>query len=318
MPSDPTQPFEHPLQTMATRVAAQDWPESVLYVMATPIGNLGDLSLRAWHALSIMDVVAAEDTRATRILLNAWGLDTPLMSSHRHNETHAAQEIIDRLSKGQRVGLVTDAGAPAVSDPGAHVVSAVRAAGFDVRALPGPSAVITALMTVGVTTDLNPAFTFLGFAPNKRGARLQWLATALKPDQTFVLFESPNRIGACVHDMIEVLGPARQISLARELTKKFEQTVSLTTQEALAWLTADPHREQGEYVVLIHPQLSPPSERDTSNDQAAHIAWADALLEVMSVRDASKVMAHATGMAKDECYGLLLSRKQIKGSTRSE
>src|SRR5690606_32581421 len=134
---------------LTERVGAQHWPTAALYVIATPIGNLGDLSLRAWQALARCDVIAAEDTRASRPLLDAWGVTTPLMAAHRHNEAAAAQEIVERLQRGERVGLISDAGAPAISDPGARIVRAVRDAGFAVVAIPGASAVVTALMASG-------------------------------------------------------------------------------------------------------------------------------------------------------------------------
>lgn len=309
----------HPLQQMSVRVANQDWPTAALYVVATPIGNLGDLSLRAWYALGLVDLIAAEDTRATRVLLAAWGLDTPLMPAHRHNEAQAAQQIIARLAQGHRVALVSDAGAPAVSDPGGLVVAAVRQAGFVVVALPGPSAVITALMSLGVTSDEKPAFAFLGFAPNKHNARLSWLRRASLFDGTLVFYEAPHRIQAAMIDVVEVFGPQRMVSLARELTKKFEETVSQPASLLLDWFKAAPHREQGEYVVLIHP-IGRLAEADQGGDdllsdaseQAAHQAWADALLAVLSVRDASKVMAQATGLAKDNCYAMMLARKALR------
>jgi 16S rRNA (cytidine1402-2'-O)-methyltransferase len=309
----------HPLQQMSVRVANQDWPTAALYVVATPIGNLGDLSLRAWYALGLVDLIAAEDTRATRVLLSAWGLDTPLMPAHRHNEAQAAQQIIDRLAKGHRVALVSDAGAPAVSDPGGLIVAAVRQAGFAVVALPGPSAVITALISLGVTSDEKPAFAFLGFAPNKHSARLSWLRRASLFEGTLVFYEAPHRIQAAITDVVEVFGPQRMVSLARELTKKFEETVSQPAATLLDWFKAAPHREQGEYVVLIHPvtRLAENGFADDdpladASDQAAHQAWADALLTVLSVRDASKVMAQATGLAKDACYAIMLARKDLK------
>ena len=309
----------HPLQHMSTRVANQDWPTPALYVVATPIGNLGDLSLRAWYALGLVNLIAAEDTRATRVLLSAWGLDTPLISAHRHNETQAAQQIIERLAQGERVALVSDAGAPAVSDPGGLVVAAVRQAGFKVVALPGPSAVITALMSLGVTSDENPAFAFLGFAPNKHSARLSWLRQASSFNGALVFYEAPHRIQAAMTDVVEVFGSQRMVSLARELTKKFEETVSQPAASLLDWFKAAPHREQGEYVVVVHPlgrMTAVTQENDglSSNtlEQAEHQAWADALLGALSVRDASKVMAQATGLAKDACYALLLNRKALK------
>src|SRR5699024_6972644 len=157
------------------QLTQQDWPASCLFMVATPIGNLADLSLRAWQVLRDCDVIVAEDTRVTRHLLQGWGLDTPLWPVHRHNEAVMAQRVIERLHAGERVALVSDAGAPAVSDPGARMVRAVRGAGLRVVPIPGPSAVIAALMATGVSTDHNPAFVFAGFAPSKGGARRKWL-----------------------------------------------------------------------------------------------------------------------------------------------
>lgn len=178
---------------VADRVAAQHWPAATLYVIATPIGNLGDLGLRAWQALVRADVIAAEDTRASRTLLDAWGVSTPLMAAHRHNEASAAQAICERLAQGQRVALVSDAGAPAVSDPGARIVRAVREAGYAVVPVPGPSAVIAALMGSGATSDENPAFAFAGFLPAKAVARQRWLRQWCALPAPVVMFS--RRIG---------------------------------------------------------------------------------------------------------------------------
>lgn len=177
-------------QSMMDKVQGQVWPQSCLYVVATPIGNMGDLSLRGWQALELCDIIAAEDTRATRPFLQAWGIQTPLMAAHRHNEAQAAQAIIERLEQGQRVALVSDAGAPAVSDPGARVVRSVREAGFQVIPLPGASAVITALMGSGATSDENPAFAFAGFMPPKTVARRKWLQHWSSLGMPVLMFES--------------------------------------------------------------------------------------------------------------------------------
>ena len=159
---------------LTERVAQQDWPAGALYVIATPIGNLADLSLRAFEALRRCDVIAAEDTRSSRQLLDAWGVNTPLMAAHRHNEASAAQAIIGRLRNGERVALISDAGTPAVSDPGARVVRTVVAEGYRAIPIPGASAVLAALMASGATTDENPAYMFAGFAPQKATARQKW------------------------------------------------------------------------------------------------------------------------------------------------
>ena len=293
---------------MAERVAGQHWPEATLYVVATPIGNLGDLGLRAWQALTQADVIAAEDTRSSRSLLDAWGISTPLMAAHRHNEASAAQDICQRLEQGQRVALVSDAGAPAVSDPGARIVRAVRAAGHAVVPIPGPSAVITALMGSGVTSDENPAYAFAGFAPPKAVARQRWLRSWCALPAPVVMFESPHRLTAMLADLLEVCGAERELTIARELTKRFEQVVTLPLAQAAGWLAEDAHRAQGEFVLIVH---APPSTADAAAgpDDPATAVLLDALLETLSVRDTAKVAAKITGQPKDALYALALARK---------
>ncbi len=291
---------------VAERVAAQHWPEGALYVVATPIGNLGDLGLRAWQALARADVIAAEDTRASRTLLDAWGIATPLMAAHRHNEAQAAEAICQRLAQGQRVALVSDAGAPAVSDPGARVVRAVREAGHPVVPIPGPSAVITALMGSGVTTDENPAFAFAGFAPPKAAARQRWLADWSALPAPVLMFESPHRLAATLADLLQVCGPERRLTVARELTKRFEEIVTFPLAEAAAWLAGDAHREQGEFVLILHAAAPSP---DAGPADPALDRLLDALLESVSVRDAARIAAKATGQPRDALYQRALARK---------
>ncbi len=309
--TEDVQPQECPdaWHRLGQKVDAQQWPTHCLYVVATPIGNLGDLSLRAWHALQLADVIAAEDTRATRTLLDAWGLDTPTISAHRHNEAGVAIEIVRRLRSGERVALVSDAGSPAVSDPGGLVVQAVHEAGFRVVPLPGASAVITALMATGVTTDASPGFVFAGFAPTKSMARQRWFRHWTQLASAVVFYEAPHRIAASLKDLLSVLGPTRQVSLARELTKRFEEVVCVTLADAQRWLEADSHREQGEYVVIVHPADTQIDIEATEKVDAGLDAWLDALLEVLSVRDAARVAAKATGQSRDTLYARALTRK---------
>lgn len=291
---------------LAERVDAQHWPASTLYVVATPIGNLGDLSLRAWQALRRCDVIAAEDTRISRALLDAWGVETPLIAAHRHNEAQAAQTILERLAQGQRVALVSDAGAPAVSDPGARIVRAVREAGYGVTAIPGASAVITALMASGATSDENPAFIFAGFVPPKSGARQKWLQRWCAVPAPVVMFESPHRLAASIRDMLEVCGAQRKLTVARELTKRFEQVHTVALGDALAWLEGDSHHGQGEFVLIIHESES--SETDDEMEPAA-LTLLDALLETVSVRDAARIAAKVTGLPRDVLYARALARQ---------
>lgn len=289
---------------LAERVSAQHWPASALYVVATPIGNLGDLGLRAWEALRRADVIAAEDTRSSRALLDAWDISTPLMAAHRHNEATAAEEIVRRLQAGERVALVSDAGAPAVSDPGARVVRAVREAGLTVVPVPGASAVITALMGSGVTSDENPAFVFAGFPPAKQGARRKWLQGWCAVPAPVVLYESPHRIEATVSDLLTICGPDRHLTIARELTKRFEQIDTLTLEEAVAAYAAGSQRQQGEFVLIVHEAPAPTAE---GLDPEA-VSLLDALMEQLSVRDAVKVAAKVSGAPRDALYALALEK----------
>jgi 16S rRNA (cytidine1402-2'-O)-methyltransferase len=231
-----------------------------------------------------------------------------MLSLHRHNEREQQAAIVQRLSMGERVALVSDAGAPAISDPGGFTVQAVRAAGYEVVALPGASAVTTALMSIGSTTDQHPAFCFLGFLLPKSAARQKQLRAWIGFDGTLVCFEAPHRISAMLKDLLAVFGPRREVSLARELTKRFEQTVTLALDQAVQWIAADRFREQGEYVVLLHPPVGLPEPVDSDVATPAVDAWMDALLAQVSTRDAAKIMAQALGQPKDICYARLLAR----------
>ena len=289
---------------VAERVAGQSWPPATLYVVATPIGNIGDLSLRAWQTLAQCDVIAAEDTRASRPLLDAWGISTPLVAAHRHNEAQAAQSLVARLAAGERVGLISDAGAPGVSDPGARIVRTVREAGYEVVAIPGASAVITALMASGATSDETPAYVFAGFAPPKAGARQKWLRQWCALPAPVVMYESPHRLEASIRDLLDVCGPTRVLTIARELTKRFEQIATLPLEQALPWLAADSHRSQGEFVLIVHEA---PKQEGQAPDASTAVLL-DALLETVSVRDAARVAAKVTGLPRDTLYALALQR----------
>jgi 16S rRNA (cytidine1402-2'-O)-methyltransferase len=299
----------HAWMRMADRVATQFWPKPALYVVATPIGNLGDLSLRAQISLQQADVIAAEDTRLTRPLLDAWGIRTPLIAAHRHNEAQVAEAIVGRLAAGERVALVSDAGAPGVSDPGARVVRVVREAGYPVVPVPGPSAVIAALMASGVTTDENPAFAFAGFPPPKTVARRRWLEEWCRLQAPVAMYESPHRLSATLADLLAVCGPERPLTIARELTKRFEEIVTLPLADAQDWLVAHPQRAQGEFVLIVGAAAAPESDMlDARTEEVVQ-----ALLEVMSVRDCAKVAARITGLPRDALYARALAIKNGKG-----
>ncbi len=301
-------------ERLAERVGGQSWPPSTLYVVATPIGNIGDLSVRAWQTLARCDVIAAEDTRASRPLLDAWGISTPLTAAHRHNEAQAAQSLIARLAEGERVGLISDAGAPGVSDPGARIVRAVRAAGYDVVAIPGASAVITALMASGATSDENPAYVFAGFAPPKSMARQKWLRQWCAVPAPVVLYESPHRLEACVRDLLTVCGPSRLLTIARELTKRFEQVATLPLEQVPEWLEDDSHRTQGEFVLIVHEAI----QEESLELEAGAGVLLDALLETVSVRDAARVAAKVTGLPRDTLYTLALQRQRAAEGPEAE
>ena len=227
----------------------QHYPPGTLYVVATPIGNLADLTLRAAHVLARVDTVACEDKRVTAQLLHHLGLHKPLVALHGHNEHEAAAAVLARLAAGASVAYVSDAGTPAVSDPGAVLVAQAAAAGHKVVPLPGASSALAALSVAGDTAGAG--FRFVGFLPAKGGERRAALAAALADAATQVLFEAPHRINALAADLAAA-APQRRVTLARELTKQFETIVTAPAAELPAWLAADDHRQRGEFVLVLH------------------------------------------------------------------
>jgi 16S rRNA (cytidine1402-2'-O)-methyltransferase len=247
------------LQRAAAEAAgAQQYPAGALYVVATPIGNLADLTLRAIHVLSRVDLVACEDTRVSAGLLRHLGLDKPLLALHRHNEAEAGALVLQRLGQGQRVALVSDAGTPAVSDPGALLVAQACAAGHRVIPIPGASSALAALSVAGCT---RPGFSFVGFLPAggaPRAAALQQLAQAADAQ---LLFEAPHRIAKLAQELADAL-PQRTLTLCRELTKQFETVHTLPAAQLPAWLSADPQRLRGEFVLVLHAAPAAPAAGD--------------------------------------------------------
>lgn len=242
--------FRLALEAAARAAGAQDYPAGALYVVATPIGNLADISLRALHVLELADAIACEDTRHTGQLLRAYGLPAkPLLSVHEHNEQVGAQGVLVRLQAGERVAYASDAGTPAVSDPGARLVAACAAAGLRVVPLPGASSPVTALCTAGLSGD--GTFLFRGFLPPKAGERQQALAALTRETRAVVLLEAPHRIRALA-DELAALGD-RRITVARELTKQFEHITTLSCSALPAWFDADPARQRGEFALVLHP-----------------------------------------------------------------
>jgi 16S rRNA (cytidine1402-2'-O)-methyltransferase len=238
------------LQSAAAEAAgAQQYPAAALYVVATPIGNLADLTLRAIHVLGLVDAVACEDTRVSAGLLRHLGLDKPLLALHQHNEHQAAAMVLQRLAMGQRVAYVSDAGTPAVSDPGAALVAQVAAAGHRVLPIPGASSALAALSVAGDARS--SGFAFIGFLPARGAERATALRALAQAAVAQVLFEAPHRVEALADELAALL-PQRPLTLCRELTKQFETVHTLSAAELPAWLAADPHRHRGEFVLVLH------------------------------------------------------------------
>ena len=272
-----------------------------LYVVATPIGNLSDVTLRAIATLGAVHVVFAEDTRHTRGLLAHHGIAAKLAALHEHNEREASRDLVRHLEAGRDVALVTDAGTPAISDPGAHAVAAARTAGFDVVPVPGPSAAIAALSVAGVPGP----FAFVGFLPPKPAARRKALQAWRGFPHTLVLYEAPHRILECVEDLTAVLGPDRRVVLARELTKAFETVHACALGEARAWLEADPDRTRGEFVVIVSGAAAPDESRTAEGERVLRL-----LVEALPVSTAVQLAAAITGGARNELYAQALALKK--------
>jgi len=246
------------LHAAALAAGGQQYPAGTLYVVATPIGNLADLSLRALHVLALCDTIACEDTRHTGALLRHLGLDKPLLALHEHNESSAAARVIGLLTEGRRVAYVSDAGTPAISDPGAALVAAVRRAGLRAVPIPGASSAVAAVSVAG--DGRAQGFRFVGFLPAKGGERRAAVqAVAACADQQ-VLFEAPHRIESLLTALADGLA-GREVTLCRELTKQFETVVTLPATDLPAWLAADPHRARGEFVLVVHA-LAPEAADD--------------------------------------------------------
>ncbi|MEJ2631602.1 MAG: 16S rRNA (cytidine(1402)-2'-O)-methyltransferase [Acidihalobacter sp.] len=268
----------------------------VLYVVATPLGNLGDISPRAAQVLGEVDVVAAEDTRVSGRLLAHLGQSAQrLLSLHEHNETARVPDLIQQLSEGASVALVSDAGTPLISDPGFRLVAAAREAGVRVSPVPGPSALIAALSVAGLPTD---RFVFEGFLPAKSAARRSRLQALDEERRTLVFYESSHRIEACLGDMTEVFGGARRGVVARELTKRFEQVADGTLDELVAWLAADADHCRGEFVVVVAGD----AREERTAESASVEKVLGVLVETLSTRQAADIAARITGAPRQALY----------------
>jgi len=269
--------------------------------VATPIGNLADLSQRALETLGSVDAVAAEDTRVTRRLLAHYGIAKRLIAVHEHNEKRAVGSILALLRDGRSVALTCDAGTPAISDPGSLLVAAARAAGFPVTPVPGPNAAIAALSASGFAA---PHHLFYGFLPERAAARRRALAGLAQLPFTLVFYEAPHRVEECVSDLRAVLGEQRRIVLARELTKLFESIHACTLAEAGDWLAADPVRRKGEFVLIVEGAAGAPAVDDTGQRAL------EVLLGELPLRQAVNLAARITGGRKNELYRAALAMKK--------
>lgn len=295
------------LQAAEAAAGAQQYPAGALYVVATPIGNLADLTLRAIHVLALVDAVACEDTRHSAGLLRHLGLDKPLLAVHEHNEREAAADVLARLGRGERVAYVSDAGTPAVSDPGAVLVQAVRAAGHRCVPLPGASSALAALCVAGDAAG--QGFVFVGFLPAKGAERTQALAAVAAHGQTQVLFEAPHRIGTLLHGLAAQC-PARRVTVCRELTKQFESVDTQLAADLPRWLADDPHRSRGEFVLVLHEV-----EAGDANAEGAaqHDACLRVLLRELPLKQAVAIAAELTGAARNALYARALELKSADG-----
>lgn len=267
-----------------------------LYVVATPIGNLGDLAPRARSILAGVSRIAAEDTRTTGVLLTHFGIRTPLLALHEHNEDRIAASVVQSLRSGESIALVSDAGTPLVSDPGFALVRAARAAECEVIAIPGPCAAVAALSIAGLPSD---SFLFAGFLPSKSGARRERLAQLAREPRTVIVYEASHRIADCAEDLAATLGD-RRVLLAREISKRFEQSVLCAASELPAWLGADTNRARGEFVLVI--EAAP--EVNASTAEAERLLRV--LLTELPAARAAKLAATLTGLRKNELYELAM------------
>ncbi len=282
--------------------------KSTLYVVATPIGNLEDMSPRAVSVLSAVDLIAAEDTRHSAPLLRHFGIKTRCVALHEHNEREASAMLVERLLAGTTIALISDAGTPLISDPGYHLICAARAQGIRIIPIPGACALISALSASGLPSD---RFVFEGFLPARASARRRRLEELQNEIRTLIFYESPHRIIECIDDMAQVFGAARQGVIARELSKLFETIHGDTLAGLGAWLRADPNQQKGEFVVLVHgitqeSILETPDEPDAATQRVLRI-----LLTELPVKQAATLAARISGAKKNTLYEFAVKLKNL-------
>ena len=277
--------------------------QGTLYIVATPIGNLQDMTPRAVQTLSSVDLIAAEDTRHSRKLTQHFSIDTPLTPLHDHNERHCSEDLLEKLAQGQNIALISDAGTPLISDPGYFFVHEARQRNIDVVPIPGACAVVAALSISGLPTD---RFVFEGFLPAKSQGRLQRLHSVQSETRTLVYYESPHRILACLNDMKTVFGEERQIVLARELTKTYETVLSSSISAVLEHLDTNPTQIKGEMVVLVS---GAPVIEVEAHEDASLLHLLDCLLEELPLKQAVSLAVKITGHKKNSIYKLAVDRR---------
>lgn len=273
-----------------------------LYIVATPIGNLSDFSFRAIETLQSVDIIAAEDTRHSKHLLQHYAIATPMQSLHEHNEQQRSEMLLERLRQGESVALISDAGTPLISDPGYRLVSLVKSAGIRVTPVPGSCALIAAMSASGLSSE---RFSFEGFLPAKASARKQLLQSLLTENRTMIFYESPRRLMACVQDMLDVFGADREICLARELTKLHETIETKTLAEMVSWIDADENQQRGECVLLLQGATA-----EADIDEQRVVETLTILLKELPVKKAAALTSELTGIAKNQAYQLALKIQQ--------
>lgn len=302
--------FTSVLAASAEAASGQHYPQGTLYVVATPIGNLADISLRALHVLGLVDAIACEDTRHTQSLLRAYSIDkgaNQLIAVHQHNEAQAAQTVVEQLRQGRRVAYVSDAGTPGVSDPGARLVATVHAQGLRAMPLPGPSSVITLLSVAGITEDSAHAggFVFIGFLPSKAAERDRAVQSLMTQERAVVLLEAPHRIEALAQ-ALAVLG-SRKVTVGRELTKQFEEVATVKAENLAAWFAQDANRLRGEFALALHP--APCTAAAGPDTRVLKL-----LLEQLPLKTAVKLAADISGEPRNALYQLALTLKNSSDS----
>ena len=281
---------------------SQYWPASTLYVVATPIGNLSDISARAAQVLQTVDLIAAEDTRHSSGLIRHLNVDTPMIACHDHNEAAACKSVLERLAAGQCVALISDAGTPLISDPGYKIVRSAREQGFRVAPIPGACAVVSALSAAGLPTD---RFAFEGFLPAKAQAREKRLQQLVNSSCTLVFYEAPHRIVATLQAMTEVFGAQRQAVLARELTKRYETIIDGSLAELTSQVDADRNQQRGEMVILVSGSAVLDDERSNEEQEADRVLRI--LLAELPAKQASALAVQLTGLKKNYLYKRAIS-----------